>query len=203
MIDTFLFDLGNVLYIFDLDIALEYLKKQGCSLNIMNQLRLKNILTNYELGKISSQEFYESVKGIIKLNADFETFRQIFCDIFHENADTVPLARQLAATHPVYILSNTNQMHAEFLTERHPLMSEVRGRIYSFEEGVMKPERRIFQIAIQRFRLNPRTTLYMDDIRENTDAAATLGFNVLHYPVKNGRPLLRIQEELTRLGIRL
>lgn len=203
MIDTFLFDLGNVLYIFDLDIALEYLKKQGCSLNIMNQLRLKNILTNYELGKISSQEFYESVKGIIKLNADFETFRQVFCDIFHENADTVPLARRLAATHPVFILSNTNQMHAEFLTERHPLMSEVRGRIYSFEEGVMKPEKRIFQIAIQRFSLNPGTTLYIDDIRENTDAAATLGFNVLHYPVKNGRPLLRIQEELTRLGIHL
>lgn len=203
MIDTFVFDLGNVLYLFDLEIAMNYLKKQGCSINLINQLRLKGILTKYELGKISTEDFYDTVKGIIRLNADFETFRQIFCDIFHENTDTVPLARRLAAVHPVYILSNTNRMHAEFLTERHPIMSEVRGRIYSFEEGAMKPEKRIFEIAIRRFSLNPRKTLYIDDIKENTDAAASLGFNVLHYPVKNGRPLLCLQEELTRLGVQV
>ncbi|HOE62398.1 MAG TPA: HAD family phosphatase [Candidatus Sumerlaeota bacterium] len=203
MIDAFVFDLGNVLYLFDLEIAMEYLKKEGCSINLLNQLQLKGILTKYELGKISTEEFYETAKGVIKLNADFETFRQIFCGIFHENTDTVPLARRLAALRPVYILSNTNRMHAEFLSERYPILSEARGRVYSFEEGVMKPEKRIFEIAIHRFNLNPRATLYIDDIKENTDAAATLGFKTLHYPVKNGRPILRLQEELTRLGVRV
>jgi len=203
MIDAFVFDLGNVLYLFDLEIAMEYLKKEGCSINLLNQLQLKGILTKYELGKISTEEFYETAKGVIKLNADFETFHQIFCGIFHENTDTVPLARRLAAIRPVYILSNTNRMHAEFLSERYPILSEARGRVYSFEEGVMKPEKRIFEIAIHRFNLDPRATLYIDDIKENTDAAATLGFKTLHYPIKNGRPVLRLQEELTRLGVRV
>jgi putative hydrolase of the HAD superfamily len=201
MIDAFIFDLGNVLYAFDMDIAADYLKRQGIKLSLLTQLRLKNLLTNYELGKISSSELYEVVKKETGLKMDFDSFRFAFSNIFRENPDTVPLARRLLKQYPLYILSNTNPVHVEFLSERYPIMSEASGHVYSYEVGVAKPDPRIFEIVIGRFALNPPTTLYIDDIKENTDVAASLKFQTLHYPVKDGKPHLCLQDELTKLGV--
>jgi HAD superfamily hydrolase (TIGR01509 family) len=80
-------------------------------------------------------------------------------------------------------------------------MSEASGHVYSYEVGVTKPDPRIFKIAIGRFALNPPTTLYIDDIKENTDVAASLKFQTLHYPMKDGKPQVCLQDELTKLGV--
>jgi len=201
MIDTFIFDLGNVLYAFDMDIAADYLKQQGCKLSLLTLLRMKNLLNRYELGKVTSTEFYETVTKETGLKMDYDSFRFAFSNIFRENTDTVPIARRLLKQYPLYILSNTNPVHVEFLSERYPIMGEARGHVYSYEVGVVKPDPRIFEIAIKRFALNPPTTLYIDDIKENTDVAASLKFQTLHYPVKNGKPHLCLQDELTKLGV--
>jgi len=201
MINAFIFDLGNVLYLFDLSSGMQFLKDNGASLSLLSILRLKRLMDRYELGKLTSREFYEEVKRETGLDSNFEAFRLAFSDIFRENPDSIPVARRLLRQYPVYILSNSNEMHIAFLNDRHSLLREVKGHVYSHEEGVAKPDTRIFQIALDRFHLNPESTLYIDDLKENTDAAASLGFATLHYPVKDGKPLHRLQDELTKRGI--
>jgi glucose-1-phosphatase len=49
---------------------------------------------------------------------------------------------------------------------------------YSHEMGMRKPEEAIFNFILKKHDLSPRRTLFVDDKKENTDAAAALGINV-------------------------
>jgi 2-haloacid dehalogenase len=52
----------------------------------------------------------------------------------------------------------------------------VSGRI-----GLIKPDPAIFRHVIEQCRLDPVRTLFIDDSAKNTDAAATVGFQVHHF----------------------
>ena len=47
--------------------------------------------------------------------------------------------------------------------------------IVSAEVGVMKPEPKIYQIALEQLNIKPEEAVFVDDISSNVDAARTLG----------------------------
>jgi 2-haloacid dehalogenase len=55
------------------------------------------------------------------------------------------------------------------------------GFVISGEEGVVKPEPAIFQVLIDRFRVDPASTVFVDDVQHNVDAANALGFNSIRF----------------------
>ena len=48
--------------------------------------------------------------------------------------------------------------------------------IYSYKAGVMKPDRKIFELARTQFDVDPSRTLYIDDLEENVRGAESVGF---------------------------
>eukprot|EP01006_Ploeotia_vitrea_P001743 TRINITY_DN105539_c0_g1_i1.p1 TRINITY_DN105539_c0_g1~~TRINITY_DN105539_c0_g1_i1.p1 ORF type:complete len:227 (+),score=20.15 TRINITY_DN105539_c0_g1_i1:27-707(+) len=59
--------------------------------------------------------------------------------------------------------------------------------IESCKEGVMKPDRQIYQIALDTLvgagklsNLEPAEVLFLDDLKHNVEAAAAFGFNTIH-----------------------
>jgi 2-haloacid dehalogenase len=63
----------------------------------------------------------------------------------------------------------------------YPFMSRFDGTVVSGYEGVKKPDPELFQILIERHQLNPERALFVDDVKENLDTAAALGFKVHHF----------------------
>ena len=55
------------------------------------------------------------------------------------------------------------------------------GIVVSGEEGVIKPSPDIFRILLERFDLNARDAVFIDDNLRNVDAAAALGIDAHHY----------------------
>ncbi len=51
----------------------------------------------------------------------------------------------------------------------------------SSEERTRKPETAFFQVAIERAGVAPKHSLLIDDVAENIEAAAALGWQVLHF----------------------
>jgi len=49
----------------------------------------------------------------------------------------------------------------------------------SYEMGIMKPERRIFEMMLQGEKAKPEETVFIDDSAHNTATAASLGMHVL------------------------
>ena len=82
----------------------------------------------------------------------------------------------------LYFLSNMRQYIYEILQEANKFGSIKKyfsGGIYSFQTPYRKPDVNIYKILIDKYQINPETSLFIDDKPENVEAARSLGFNGL------------------------
>ena len=54
------------------------------------------------------------------------------------------------------------------------------GLIISGKEKMVKPDKKIFQLAIEKFELKVEQTVFVDDKIENIISAQNLGFKTIH-----------------------
>lgn len=99
------------------------------------------------------------------------------------NAGPVPgtaalLRRLKEAGAPVHGLTNMPSPIFPALRARYPELGLLEEVVVSGDEGVIKPDPRIFEILIARAALEPARTLFIDDSVRNVEAAARLGFEV-------------------------
>jgi 2-haloacid dehalogenase len=91
------------------------------------------------------------------------------------------LAELRAAGVPLYALSNWSAETFRLTRGRFPFLKWFDGLVVSGEEGVTKPDRRIFELLIERFGLDPAATVFVDDSAANVDAARDLGIDAIRF----------------------
>ncbi len=74
-----------------------------------------------------------------------------------------------------YILSNYHQPSFEWLLETYDFFSLFDGYVVSCYLHLLKPEAAIYRELIDRCALNPARSLFLDDTRENVEAAMAAG----------------------------
>lgn len=77
-----------------------------------------------------------------------------------------------------YGLTNMSAETSAGTFAMHPAFGRLTGVVVSGEERVLKPDRRIYEIACERFGIAPAETLFVDDSERNIAGAAALGFAV-------------------------
>ncbi len=95
-----------------------------------------------------------------------------------------------------YALSNMEPDRFAIRRARFPFMEWFDGHVISGLEGVAKPDPRIFEILLKRYRLEPRATVFIDDMPGNVEAARELGIVALHYKSAG-----RLRQELGGRGL--
>lgn len=90
---------------------------------------------------------------------------------------TVEILRELAGSGSVRLFALTNmEAHTYPLRrERYEFLRWFEGTVVSSEEGVIKPDPRIFEVLLERYGLQPAATLMIDDNPRNIAAAKALG----------------------------
>ena len=73
------------------------------------------------------------------------------------------------------LLSNAPVENAA-ITRSYPFCARFAGGVFSGEEGVVKPEREIFDVLIERFDVDAKRAVFVDDKEPNVRAAEALGF---------------------------
>jgi glucose-1-phosphatase len=176
-IKALLFDLGNVLIHFDHMIAARKIaERSGISaVQLFDQFFGSDILIQHDAGKITTEQFFEGVKDRLHFDLDHETFFRIWSDIFVPNQRMFQLAERLLKTTPAYIISNTNQSHFEHCIEIFPVLKKFNGWILSYEVGCLKPDPKIYQVALDKAGVQPQEAFYVDDRQDLVDAARALG----------------------------
>lgn len=81
----------------------------------------------------------------------------------------------------VYGLTNFSAEKWPDFCRSHGFTDHFEGVVVSGEEKLIKPDPRIFQIAISRFKLDPELTVYVDDRMENVLAAEQLDMIGHHF----------------------
>ena len=181
MINTIIFDFGDIFINLDKEGSINEFKKLG--LEYRNEVLLeKNDL--FEKGKISELEFIESFQKYIP-SASIDDIRKAWNKIIGD----FPLYRleflqMLVGKYRLFLLTNTDSIHIEhfehkvgqsFSRDFYQCFEKVH---YSYEMGMRKPDENIFNYLIKHHDLSPKRTLFIDDKKENTDAAERLGIQV-------------------------
>ena len=176
-----LFDIGNVLVRFDFTVAAQrFAAMSGASAEEVLAL-LSPFKDELECGRISDEDFIAQSMERIRFRGTREDFVRIWGDIFTPNAPMISTVGRLVGEHPLYLLSNTSGLHKEWLFANFDVFRHFTGGIYSHEAGCMKPHEPIFHAAREAFDLDPRRTLYIDDLADNIVAGQRLGFVCHHY----------------------
>ncbi len=82
-----------------------------------------------------------------------------------------------AATIPQYGLTNLPAEKWPNLKVMYPSLARFADVVVSGEEGVVKPDRRIYEITAARLAYDPAEVLFFDDRQDNIDAARAFGFD--------------------------
>jgi FMN phosphatase YigB (HAD superfamily) len=103
------------------------------------------------------------------------------------------LGALLAAGVPTGILSNMGRDTWELIG---PRFAEVTSLTLSFEVGAVKPEPAIYLRCLESLGVEPAEAVFVDDRRENVDAARALGMEALLFEDED-----RLAADLAQLGV--
>jgi putative hydrolase of the HAD superfamily len=113
--------------------------------------------------------------------ADFDAYMTAFWDIYMGNPNEKLIAyfRALRPRYRTAILTNSFVGAREHEEERYGFTSMVELAIYSHEEGIHKPDPRIYAIASERLGIPPTEIVFLDDAPANVDAARACGLQAV------------------------
>ena len=113
------------------------------------------------------------------------------------DAGSLEVLRQVRETGmPCYALTNMEAETYPLRLERFAFLGWFDGTVVSGEEGVAKPDPAVFTRLIDRFGLQPRTTLMIDDTPENLETASNMGLQTVLF-----RSSRQLRTELEAAGI--
>jgi 2-haloacid dehalogenase len=111
--------------------------------------------------------------------------------------DTVEILSELTRSGTAcYALSNMEAETFPLRFERFAFFGQFDGIVISGLEGVAKPDRAIFEILLERFELDARATVFVDDNAANLPPAAALGMATVHHRSAEG-----LRRSLRSLGL--
>ena len=183
MINTLIFDFGDVFI--NLDKAAIERSLLNLGVPSITEDMLQTAM-QYEKGLINTEEFATSLttkypaisaaqfkKAWNAIILDFPEYRLEFI----ENLSTIK-------KYNLILLSNTNALHIEQVIENMSLYRYERfkscfDRFYlSHELSLRKPDASIYQYVLKENQLEAKSCFFVDDTRENTQAASQLGLHI-------------------------
>lgn len=180
MIRTLIFDLGDVLVGLDFDRAYRAAAKLNGrpAEEIPEMIRRADLTAPYERGEVSSEQFHRRFTAELELDVSYEDFGRLWGDMFQPEpliGDAVLEA--LARERRLLLLSNTNELHFEWLQARYPLLGRFDDFVLSHRVGVMKPGAEIYEEALRRADCAPNECFFTDDQPGNVAGARRAGID--------------------------
>ena len=77
----------------------------------------------------------------------------------------------------IFLLSNISEDSYLYLKKEYPYFFDVNGGMYSYRIKRNKPDKKIYEELLSVYGINASESLFLDDRKENVDAAKALGFH--------------------------
>lgn len=201
MINTIIFDIGNVLVQFRWK---EYLTDCGYDEETIEKIGRATVKT--DLWKEWDRGVIDEDEMIRLCCAQDPTIEQGIRALFHAPEKLIEvyhysteLVKQLKANgYQVYLLSNYSKNHFEIDKEYFDFIPHVDGGIISYEIKHVKPEPEIYEALIAKYKFNPEEAVFLDDLTENLKGAADFGIHTILV-----RSYEQILEDLRGLGVKI
>ena len=185
MVNTVVFDIGMVLVYFRWKELFADLGFEGDKFQKIAQATVHNPWWNiFDKGGISVEEIVD------KYAESAPQYREDIAKIYDHGDEfvtlydyAIPWIHELKERgYKVYILSNWSEPAYEANKDTHlRFLKDVDGAIMSYREGMIKPDREIYQLLCNRFRIHPAEAIFLDDNVANVKAAKEFGMQAIHF----------------------
>ena len=178
MIDTFLFDMGNVLVHFSHDRMCEQIARVcgGTPAAVRHVLFELHWERELECGQLTDPQFQARMQDYFKQDIDLPALLHAASDIFTLNAPMVPILKSLKRQGKrLVLLSNTSFAHIRHVQRAFDVLSHFDDLVLSCEVGAMKADPAIYQAALGKIQCPPERCYYADDIAAYVEAGRRYG----------------------------
>jgi HAD superfamily hydrolase (TIGR01509 family) len=188
MIKLFVFDLGNVILPFEhrqIVVKLHETSRIQDRFTPDDLFKFlfdidRGLVNPYEEGLMSSVDFFAKLREKYKLELEYDEFKDIWNIIFQEDSEVNKAILYLKNKgYPIFLLSNTNELHFSYIMERYPIVHSLDEWILSYEVGAKKPKQKIFDTIFEKTDTARGEVLYIDDVPEYVEAAKNYGLQGL------------------------
>ena len=181
-IDTIIFDVGNVLVDFSWR---RYLESFGSDPDteeaVAGAVFLSPQWDEMDRGLLPDQAYLDLfIQNAPQYEAEIRMVYDGCGDCIHTYDHAVPLVRRCREKGcRTYILSNYSRYLFHETEHKMPFRRYMDGEIFSFQTGQIKPEPGIYHSLLERYSIDPRRALFLDDRQENLDTAERLQIRTL------------------------
>ena len=195
---TIVFDLGNTVIRFDHGISAGKLTNLfGLDRKKVYDMFFDSEMTRaFERGQLSPRQFHKEASGALGIKIPYEDFSKIWSDIFWADENVCDIVRELKKTHRLFLLSNINRLHFEYIERKFDIIKVFDELVLSFVVGAIKPELPIFEDVIRRVGGDRSSFLYIDDRDDLIKEATALGIDSVRF-----ENAVKLREELANRGI--
>jgi putative hydrolase of the HAD superfamily len=140
--------------------------------------------TNYDIqtGRVTDEQHWAWVRQRLGLSQrELADFRRDFFARDAVDVDLLAYIDRLRSRYTVGLLSNASSIARRLLSDKYGILDHFDSVTISSEEGVMKPDARIYQIALARAGARAEEAIFVDDVLENVLAARRLGMEGVHF----------------------
>ncbi len=176
-------DFGGVICTFDYRIFCERLARRiGRSVDeIYAAVYGGDLHVRFEQGKLTGPEYHRRLMTLFGADVPYAEFFPMYGDIFTENPATCEMLRRLHLRYPLYLLSDTNEIHFGYVKQTVEVLRLFEQFVVSYEVGVMKPDPRIYQEVLRRSGLPAEACVFIDDRPGNVEGAKRVGIHAFQF----------------------
>lgn len=184
MIKNIIFDFGGVL----LDWNPRYLYKSYFNNDEEMEHFLADICNGeWNIRQDAGRPFAEAVKELQAKFPEYAEAIQMYDDDWEkmlkcELPESIDLLKELKFMgYGIYGLTNWSAEKIGYAFANYSFFSLFDGIVVSGVEKVVKPDRKIYEILLERYSLKPGECVFIDDNQDNVDMAKVLGINAIRF----------------------
>lgn len=177
-IDALLLDLGNVLALHD---NAKLWRELGAAFGTTAERLERSFDAELEervgRGITTGDELRQELGARVGRALEPERWRALWSCHFTVNEPMVRHVERLVGRLRLVLLSNTNAQHFDSLAPRLPVLARFDALVLSHEHGLIKPEPRIYELALARAGVPATRAAFFDDREPYVGAASALGIH--------------------------
>ena len=197
-INTIIFDFGGVL----IDWNPRYMYRDEFEENSEMEDFLSKVCTDdWNLQQDKGRSLAEGTRilqhkfpeHVVKIQLYYDQWEKMIKGDIPQN---VALLRKLKEKYKLYGLTNWSAETFPIVFKQYSFFQLFDGIVISGEEKLIKPDKKIFELILERYHLKAENSLFIDDNVNNIQAAKEMGFATIHVLEKTD-----LKRELYALGL--
>jgi len=199
MIKAIIFDLSGVLIE---DPALKMLSYFRAFFGVKIETFRKvdpEIFPKFQRGMVSEEKLWERICSVFEVGVPDvpSLWEDAFRSVYKPKEEMFSLAAKLKEEgYKIGLLSNSEVPAMNYFLKQNPNLFDA--TVFSCIEGTMKPERRIYEIALERLGVQPHEAVFIDDREDFLEGAKKIGIKTILCT-----SLRQVQRDLTRFSVRI